>query len=69
MSYWPGTNIKKSTGNAFTVRPAAVFQNDISEKMKANTARRGKRDHYVMQDAPVMPGLSEKAQRQLKVEK
>ena len=33
-AYWPGTGIEKSTGNAFTIRPAKVFDTP-AERQKA----------------------------------
>jgi hypothetical protein len=32
--FWPGTGIEKSTGNAFTIRPAKVFDTP-AERQKA----------------------------------
>jgi hypothetical protein len=37
--FWAGTNIPKSSGNAFTERPAVVFANDPGERAKATLAR------------------------------
>lgn len=70
MSYWPGTSIVKSEGNAFTVRPEAVFSCVKSEQAKATIARRGTsastQDKSTGHGAAVMPGLSDQAKKKLK---
>lgn len=66
---WPDGTLK-STNNAFTQRPAAVFATERSEQAKATLARKG--SHYgqatgaVGHGAAVMPTLSKKAQMLLK---
>jgi hypothetical protein len=70
MSYWPGTNVRKSTGNAFTARPACVMATP-NEMAKARTQAlaftheqqkaTGKGFGHV-----TMGGLSKHGQKQLK---
>ena len=66
---WPdGT--PRSTGNAFTARPASLFAGDKAEMAKATLHRKGA--HYgstngaVGHGHEVMPTLSKKAQKLLK---
>mgnify|MGYP006392675487 FL=1 len=66
---WPdGT--PRSTGNAFTARPASLFAGDKAEMAKATIHRKGA--HYgstngaVGHGHEVMPTLSAKAQKLLK---
>ena len=41
-AFWPGTSVRKSTGNAFTARPA-VFAGDKAEIAKATLERNRKK--------------------------
>jgi hypothetical protein len=69
-NFWPGTGTPKSSGNAFTVRPASVFADDKTEQAKATLQR--KKSHYGSDKGTkghghqVMPGLSLEAQKRLK---
>jgi hypothetical protein len=61
--YWPGTGIKKSTGNAFTERPAVVMATP-SEQARAKAQEsgiKGRAAHPIK----AVGNLSQKAQRQL----
>lgn len=66
---WPDGTLK-STNNAFTQRPDAVFANEKSEQVKATLAKKG--SYYGSTNgafghgAAVMPTLSAKAQTILK---
>lgn len=66
---WPCGTVK-STGNAFTARPASVFASDKSEQAKATLQRKqsyyGQATGAVGHGAAVMPTLSKKAQKLLK---
>jgi hypothetical protein len=68
--FWPGTNIPKSSGNAFTARPESLFASDKAEMAKATLQR--KKSHYGSDKGTkghgheVMPGLSKEAQKRLK---
>jgi hypothetical protein len=61
--YRPGTGIEKSTGNAFTERPACVFDTP-AERAKITAQKNGQKGR---EGHPIkaMGNLSQKAQRQL----
>ena len=63
-TYWPGSNIEKSTDNAFTQRLAAVFSTDPQEIAKATLHRKGSAMPAAT-GVPMMGNLSKRAQRQL----
>lgn len=62
-AFWPGTNIKKSTGNAFSL-PERSLMDTPEEKANISRAEAGKkgREGY---EAKTTGGLSKRAQREL----
>lgn len=70
---WPGTNIVKSTNNAFTVKPAEMTQEElIVEKRRVTRQKNAAKGHATQKKRGVgfghatMTGLSKRAVAQLK---
>ena len=70
MSYWPGTNIVKSTGNAFTERPERVMATPQElAKARSQAAARSNEEQRAAGKGfghVTMGGLSKRAVAQLK---
>lgn len=68
--FWPGTNIVKSTGNAFTERPAVVMATPQEQaRARSQAAARSneeQREAGAGFGHVTMGGLSKRAQAQLK---